>query len=96
MSVGLADPWPGVSLGTHGAILPHHADTEGQNTARSRTRGLGSWTSNMTICPDDTCTAVRDGVIIYRDSDHLTVRATQHLVEPLTRAIAALDSDRTH
>jgi hypothetical protein len=51
---------------------------------------------NAAICPDDTCTAVRDGVIIYRDSDHLTVRATQHLVEPLTRAIAALDSDRTH
>ncbi|HPK11967.1 MAG TPA: SGNH hydrolase domain-containing protein [Phycicoccus elongatus] len=58
--------------------------------------GAGLVDLNAAICPDDTCTAVRDGVIIYRDSDHLTVRATQHLVEPLTRAIAALDSDRTH
>lgn len=58
--------------------------------------GAGLVDLNAAICPDDTCTAVRDGVIIYRDSDHLTVRATQRLVEPLTRAIAALDSDRTH
>ena len=58
--------------------------------------GAGLVDLNAAICPDDTCTAVRDGVIIYRDSDHLTVRATQHLVEPLTRAIPALDSDRTH
>ena len=83
-------------LGTHGAILPHHADTEGAEYGSCRTRGLGSWTSTRPSARTTHATAVRDGVIIYRDSDHLTVRATQHLVEPLTRAIAALDSDRTH
>ena len=104
LSIGVRDvgwvggPWPGVSFGTHGAILPHHADTEGAEYGSCRTRGLGSWTSTRPSAPTTTGLhgCARRGDIIYRDSDHLTVRATQHLVEPLTRAIAALDSDRTH
>jgi hypothetical protein len=54
------------------------------------TSGIDLWDPSGLICPDETCAWLKDNVIMYRDSNHLSAKFAASLITPLGRVLSQI------
>lgn len=69
----------------------HKHTTELMQTARTDFPTVTLLTLDTEICANNTCSARDDGMVTYRDNQHLTARFAGTLEEPIAQALDALN-----
>lgn len=68
---------------------------EAERTAVQAVPGASVIDLSDYYCAANTCSTYVDGIIVMRDTNHISVAMTQHLSEPLSQALAELMSRAT-
>ncbi len=78
--------WRGVPesrCATPRSLAVSEAITDAERSVAEAIPGVRFVDFSSIFCDQTTCPAVRDGIIVYRDGDHLTTRYATHLAGPL-------------
>ncbi len=78
--------WRGIPesrCATPRSLAVSNAITDAERSVAEGIPGVRFVDFSSIFCDQTTCPAVRDGIIVYRDGDHLTTSYATHLAEPL-------------
>lgn len=54
------------------------------------TAGVPTWNMSDAVCPEGMCKPVRDGYLVWRDDDHLSIRASEALAPQFSQKLEEL------